>query len=272
MNSADRWGDLPLRAASAAVLVPVALGCIWAGGAWFPGLVLILSLGLAYEWLSVCGWRLTPLVMAVFAAVPIGVLAVSGGSTLAAGLILLAGSLAAFGMTGGGMAGRRSWLAPLGVPYLGLAAVSLVWLRADPVAGRTDVIVLLLIVWASDIGAYVVGRAVGGPKLAPVISPGKTVSGAVGGLLGAMLVGLAAGWLESGPMGRAILVSGATGCVAQAGDLFESWLKRRFGVKDSGKLIPGHGGVLDRLDALLSAAPFAALLAFLLGRGVVIWQ
>jgi phosphatidate cytidylyltransferase len=267
VSSADRWGDLPLRAASAAVLVPVALGCIWVGGVWFSGLVLILSLGLAYEWLSVCGWRLTPLAMAAFVTVPMAVLAVSYGSGSAGGLILLAGSLAAWGV-----AGRRSWLAPFGVPYLGLAAVSLVWLRADPAAGRTDVIVLLLIVWASDIGAYMVGRAVGGPKLAPVISPGKTVSGAVGGLLAAMLVGLAAGWLDSGPLGRAMLVAGATGCMAQAGDLFESWLKRRFGVKDSGHLIPGHGGVLDRLDALLSAAPFAALLAFLLGRGVVIWQ
>jgi phosphatidate cytidylyltransferase len=272
LSSPDRWGDLRLRVASAAVLVPVALGCVWVGGAWFSALVVILSMGLAYEWLSVCGWRLTPLMVAIFAAVPIGVLAISGGSTLAAALILLAGTLAAFGMTGGSVAGRRSWLAPFGVPYLGLAAASLVWLRADPAAGRTDVIVLLLIVWASDIGAYVVGRAVGGPKLAPAISPGKTVSGAVGGLLAAMLVGLAVSLLESGPTGRAVLVSGATGCVAQAGDLFESWLKRRFGVKDSGNLIPGHGGVLDRLDALLSAAPFAALLAFLLGRGVVIWQ
>jgi phosphatidate cytidylyltransferase len=255
------------RAASAAVLVPVALGCIWAGGAWFSGLVAILSLGLAYEWLSVCDWGVTPLVAAVFAAVPLAVLAFSGAETLAGLLILLAGTLAAWGA-----AGRRSWLAPFGVPYLGLAAVSLVWLRLDPAVGRTDVIVLLLIVWASDIGAYLVGRAVRGPKLAPVISPGKTVSGAFGGLLAAVLVGLVVGLLESGPLGRAMLVAGATGCVAQAGDLFESWLKRRFGKKDSGHLIPGHGGVLDRVDAVLSAAPFAALLAFAFGRGVVIWQ
>ncbi len=267
MSSPDRWGDLRLRVASAAVLVPVALGGIWAGGAWFSGLVAILSMAMAYEWLSVCGWRLSPVVAAVFASVPIGAVAVSGGSTLAGVLILFAGTLAAWGV-----AGRRSWLAPFGVPYLGLAAVSLVWLRADPAVGRTDVIVLLLIVWASDIGAYLVGRAVGGRKLAPAISPGKTVSGAVGGLLAAVLVGLVVGLLEAGPLGRAMLVAGATGCVAQAGDLFESWLKRRFGKKDSGNLIPGHGGVLDRVDAVLSAAPFAALLAFAFGRGVVIWQ
>jgi phosphatidate cytidylyltransferase len=263
----DRWGDLRLRVASAAVLAPVALGCIWLGGMWFAGLVLILSLGLAHEWLAVTGWRLTPLVAAIFAAVPIAVVAVSQGATLAAVLILMAGTLAAWGV-----AGRRSWLAPFGVPYLGAAAVSLVWLRADPAAGRTDVIVLLLIVWASDIGAYAVGRAVGGPKLAPAISPGKTVSGAVGGLLAAMAVGLLAGLLSGGALGRALLAAGAAGCVAQAGDLFESALKRRFDKKDSGKLIPGHGGVLDRLDALLSAAVFGALLALAFGRGVVIWQ
>jgi phosphatidate cytidylyltransferase len=160
----------------------------------------------------------------------------------------------------------------LGVPYLGLACVALVWLREATGAGRANVITLLLIVWASDIGAYVAGRAVGGPKLAPRISPGKTVSGAIGGLLAAMAVGVFAA-LHTGinPPWRSALLAMLVGCIAQAGDLFESALKRRFGVKDSGRLIPGHGGALDRLDALIAAAPFAALLALILGGGVVIW-
>ncbi|HET9020103.1 MAG TPA: phosphatidate cytidylyltransferase, partial [Acetobacteraceae bacterium] len=116
------------------------------------------------------------------------------------------------------------------------------------------------------IGAYLSGRLVGGARLAPRISPGKTWSGAIGGLLAAALVGAAAGG------GRGALVAAVLSVVAQAGDLAESAAKRRAGVKDSGRLIPGHGGVLDRLDALLAAAPAAALLALALGPGVALWE
>ncbi len=129
--------------------------------------------------------------------------------------------------------------------------------------------------WASDIGAYVAGRAIGGPRLAPRISPGKTVSGALGGLLAAVLVGIVAALslAASHPaaLWRAGLLAGLLGVVAQAGDLGESYVKRHFGVKDSGRLIPGHGGLLDRLDALLAVALAASLLALIEGRGVVLW-
>ena len=165
------------------------------------------------------------------------------------------------------LAGGISRARPLafGVPYLGLAAVALVWLRQPPMSGGANVIVLLLIVWASDIGAYMTGRAIGGPLLAPSISPGKTWSGAIGGLAAAGSTGLAASLvLGSGPIswrpaGFALLI----GVISQIGDLFESRLKRHFGVKDSGTTIPGHGGLLDRLDAVLTAAPTAALLALI---------
>jgi phosphatidate cytidylyltransferase len=136
------------------------------------------------------------------------------------------------------------------------------------------VIVLLLVVWASDIGAYVAGRAIGGPRLAPSVSPGKTWSGAVGGLVAAATVGFAAsvilgdGRISWRPATFAVLV----GFVSQAGDLFESHLKRHFGVKDSGSMIPGHGGLLDRVDAMLTAAPATALLALILRPGVGLWQ
>jgi phosphatidate cytidylyltransferase len=162
-----------------------------------------------------------------------------------------------------------------GGTYFLLAAVGLVWLRVDPVTGRTNVLFLLVLVWASDIGAYAAGRAIGGPRLAPRISPGKTVAGALGGLMAAVAVGVVAAVsvtsLQPASPWQAGLVGGLLGVVAQAGDLGESFVKRRFGVKDSGRLIPGHGGLLDRVDALLAVALAASLLALAQGRGVGLW-
>lgn len=159
-----------------------------------------------------------------------------------------------------------------GAAYILLAMGALTWLRFAPIVGRNNVLFLLLLVWSSDIGAYVTGRTVGGPRLAPSISPGKTVSGAIGGLLAAVLVGISTAALASDPPARAGIVAGLLGMVAQGGDLLESFAKRYFGVKDSGRLIPGHGGLLDRLDALLAAAIAAGLLVLFLGRGGILWQ
>jgi len=265
-----RWADLRLRILSAAVLAPLALACIWIGGIAFAGLLAVVTVGLAYEWLGLCRrWSLIALVL--FASIPAAVGIAAYGS-VAVALTLLTFATAAGTTISRGLSPSR----PLafGIPYVGLAAVSLVWLRQQPGSGGANVIVLLLIVWASDIGAYVAGRAIGGPRLAPAISPGKTWSGAAGGLVAAAVVGLAASailgnsGLHGRPAGLAVLV----GVVSQAGDLFESQLKRHFGVKDSGTMIPGHGGLLDRLDAVLTAAPATALLALVLGRGVVLWQ
>ena len=161
-----------------------------------------------------------------------------------------------------------------GLAYVGIAEAALLWLRADPAAGRANLLFLVAIVWACDIGAYLVGRLVGGPRLAPRISPGKTWSGALGGLMAAIAVGLAAAHFmpEAGAMWQAAAVAAGIALVAQAGDLFESFVKRRLEVKDSSHIIPGHGGLFDRLDGLLAAAPVAASLAFCLGPGVVLWQ
>jgi phosphatidate cytidylyltransferase len=163
-----------------------------------------------------------------------------------------------------------------GAAYILLAAGGLIWLRADPVAGRANLLFLLVLVWASDIGAYVAGRAVGGPKLAPRISPGKTVAGALGGLFAAVTVGVVVALTTFAPTytvpWRAGALAGLLGVVAQAGDLGESFVKRQFGVKDSGRLIPGHGGLLDRVDALMAVALAASLLALVEGRGVVLWK
>jgi phosphatidate cytidylyltransferase len=244
---------LRLRILSGGVLIPIAIACIWLGGAAFAGLVALIAAGLAYEWLGLCRQR-TPVAIALFAALPLTVI-----------LTAWAGAVAA-------MSPSRPMA--FGLPYLGLGTVALVWLRQPTMSGTANVIGLLLIVWASDIGAYVVGRAVGGPRMAPAISPGKTWSGAAGGLVAAAATGLAAATIVGDtvlswrPFGYAVFI----GVISQIGDLFESQLKRHFGVKDSGKVIPGHGGLLDRLDAVLTAAPAAALLALILGRGVILWQ
>jgi phosphatidate cytidylyltransferase len=160
-----------------------------------------------------------------------------------------------------------------GILYIGLAGLALIELRHDTEAGRQNVLFLFLVVWASDIGAYAAGRTLGGPKLAPAISPSKTWSGAAGGLLASVVVGVAAAMaMAPGSVWRAALVAALLGLATQAGDLLESWIKRRYHRKDSSGLIPGHGGVLDRLDGLLAAAPVAALLSFQLGYGNVLWR
>ena len=185
----SRWSDLGLRVASAAVLLPVALACLYSGGvAWF-ALVLAATLALLWEWWRL--WRLKP------GAIP--------------ALTLLAG-----------------WF------YMVLGAGSLYWLRSDPVAGLIDVLFLLVVVWSSDIGAYIAGRLIGGPKLAPAISPGKTWSGAVGGLVCAMIIGLLVSRaIAPGPAAHALIVGAGLSVASQLGDLLESALKRHFGVTDS---------------------------------------
>jgi phosphatidate cytidylyltransferase len=152
--------------------------------------------------------------------------------------------------------------AALGLPYIGLAVFSLIWLRDRDMVGWPLTLFVFLIVWASDIGAFVVGRTLRGPRLAPKISPNKTWAGFGGALVfsGGIAVGWASifGYAHEGAKAAQIAI--ILSLAGQGGDLFESAMKRRFGVKDSGGLIPGHGGMLDRIDALLFAAPAFVLL------------
>jgi phosphatidate cytidylyltransferase len=226
------------------------------------------------EWATLCGFAGLTLPSLALAAclVAAGVAALLGQHLAALGVLTL--GMALSWRLGG------AWLA-WGVPYIGLPLLAMSWLRDRPLpgpagsdaVGRADVLFVVLVVWASDIGAYVAGRLIGGPKLAPAISPGKTRSGALGGLVAAMAVGAAAAHgLGLGSPGRAAVIAGVLAVASQVGDLFESWVKRRFGVKDSGWLIPGHGGLFDRMDGLLAAAPTAAALAILAGRGGVLWN
>jgi phosphatidate cytidylyltransferase len=253
---------LARRTGSAVVLVLAALVALWLGGWLFVGLVAAAVLCMAYEWgrLAVDADTTARLLLQILCGLfPALAVLVSARGDAAGGLLLvtLAAPLAAAIMA---LAGPRGSIrAGMGVLYLGLPAVTIVWLRQAP-AGIALVLWLLLVVWATDIAAYLFGRAIGGAKLAPAISPGKTWAGLIGGMAGAALVGA----LTSRAVGGAAWVGAASGCVlavvAQTGDLFESLMKRRAGVKDSGALIPGHGGALDRLDGLLFTAPAYALL------------
>lgn len=274
----SRWPDLRKRALSAALLIPAAVLCIWLGAEAWTALMAAAVALLAWEWVRLCGFstrRLPGLAVPVL-VLAAGTLAVEAAWTWALGLLV--SGFAVLWTFGRPLAEPRArsgaWLA-FGVLYIGLAGIALIHLRGDTAVGRGNVLFLFLVVWASDIGAYLAGRRFGGPKLAPAVSPNKTWSGAAGGLVAAMLVGLLAAAViapEGLAVGRALLVAAILAVLAQLGDLFESWLKRRFNVKDSSALIPGHGGLLDRLDALLAAAPAAALLGALSGVGTALWH
>jgi len=146
------------------------------------------------------------------------------------------------------------WLA-VGAAYILAAAYVLFLMRGDGAAGRSVILFLFVVTWLTDTGAYLTGRALGGPKLAPRISPSKTISGAIGGLLAGVGAGILVWYLTGGTIDGQVAIAAVVGSIAcQVGDLLESGAKRHFGVKDSGRLIPGHGGVLDRADGLLAAA------------------
>jgi phosphatidate cytidylyltransferase len=269
--AAIRWADLRTRLISAAILGPLALLCLWFGGTAFILLIGVGAIGIVREWLRMCRTPpLEPAALAVAAGVLGAMAAAVDAHPLAGIAVLIAATVLAFGLA---RVAGRSGVVAAGVPYIGAGALALLWLRDDPMVGRGDLVFLVVTVWASDIGAYLVGRWIGGPRLAPRISPGKTWSGAAGGLVGGCLCGLAVAHLFPVPAEswHVVAIAALLGVVAQAGDLLESLIKRRFGVKDSGRTIPGHGGLLDRIDGLLTAAPVAALLALALGRGVVLW-
>ena len=261
-----RWSDLRTRVISAVVLAPVVLGCLWGGGPYWGTLIIIAGVGLALEWVALCGsmpsaWPGFGVVAAVLAGVA---LTAMERLDLGIGILLIGAGLVL-------PPGR--WRLAAGVAYAGVGATALTWLRLDPLAGRANLVFLVAVVWASDIGAYLAGRLIGGPKLAPSISPGKTWSGAAGGLAAAMLAGCAAGQaMAPGAPVRAAALACLLAAASQAGDLMESAIKRGFGVKDSGRLIPGHGGLMDRLDGFLVAAPVAAALGLLVGRGTALWH
>lgn len=244
-------GNLRQRVLSAIVLAVVVLALTWAGGVWYRLLAAVIGAAVFYEWITMAGARDRP-VLGLVAAVPLLALVWGLPALVLLGLLLLA--LAVAGIHARWM-GAGPWPVA-GLAYAGLTAIALAGLRGADAAGLAATLFLFAVVWATDILAYFTGRALGGPKLAPSISPGKTWSGAVGGAVAAVLAGLAVAASFGALPGWAALFALALvlSVVSQAGDLFESALKRRFGVKDSSQLIPGHGGVMDRVDGLAAAA------------------
>lgn len=166
--------------------------------------------------------------------------------------------------------GNPKWLIA-GILYISIPSGILIWLRGDVASGMITIFWLFAVVWTADIAAYISGRSIGGPKLAPRISPKKTWAGFIGGITIATLVaGSFAVYWDGSPL--LLGIWGAVVAIAsQAGDLLESAIKRHFGVKDSSTLIPGHGGVLDRVDALVAGAVAIAILKYTLGRDVMPW-
>jgi phosphatidate cytidylyltransferase len=266
-------GSLRLRVVSALVLAPPALAAVWFGGIWL-GLLTLAAAGLmAWEWSRLCNeGRLGTEGGVVIASVLLAVLAAAAGRFGAALAVAVVGAVAAF-LLCRRLSRPSPRLLAVGTLYVGLPCIALLWLAASPSDGRATLLWVLALVWATDTGAYAFGRTFGGPKLAPRVSPKKTWSGLLGGVLCAALAGLAAAFVAGAPAPFVVLlVSAGLAVVEQFGDLAESAVKRRFGAKDAGTLIPGHGGLLDRLDGLLAVAPAVALLSLVGGGGVLTWR
>jgi len=263
---------------SALALAPLPVAAIWFGGASLALLTGIAGAVMAWEWGRLCRGVLAQRLASGSTEIAlVGVVIV----TVAVAAVGAAGAAIALAFLGAGLVfwtasqrsgGEPAWTA-LGALWVALPCISLLWLALGESGGKTTLLWVLAVVWATDIGAYAVGRCVGGPRLAPRWSPRKTWSGFAGGLLCAALAGGATALvLRVSPALPLVLVSAGLAIVAQFGDLAESLAKRRFGVKDSSGLIPGHGGLLDRLDGLLAVIPAVALMTLIGGHSVLAWQ
>ncbi len=260
-KTAKSMSDLKPRLIAGAVMAAVALALAYAGPKSFALLVIAVALIMCWEWgrvvrgeefgLAFVVHAGTIIVAGVLAAV--GLPALGGVAVAIGGIILLVMPL-----------GPRQAMSAAGVAYVGFPTVAMLWLRADVSLGFVAILFIFAIVWGSDIGAFVAGRTIGGPKLWPRVSPNKTWAG----LLGALAAGLVSGLIFAQVVsGASSLVLGTNGVllafVAQMGDLAESALKRQFGIKDSSAIIPGHGGVMDRADSTVAVSVAVSILALL---------
>lgn len=254
------WDNLGLRIVSGVVLAPTALAITWFGGALFLLLIAIAVTLLSTEWaVMVAPTALARVAVAMTASVLAVALFAYGGQLAVSAAMILVGALASAVVSRGATERRAD--AAYGVLYVGPACLAIIWLR-HTAQGAGWTVMLLATTWAADICAFVTGNALKGPKLWPRFSPNKTWSGFFGGLLGAVGAAVAVPGLPILPNGQPLLhlslvgaglIGLTAGLATMMGDLWESMLKRRFGVKDSGDLIPGHGGLLDRVDGLMFA-------------------
>ncbi|MBR0739551.1 phosphatidate cytidylyltransferase [Bradyrhizobium liaoningense] len=264
--------NLVMRVLAALVLAPLTIAIAYAGGWLWALLVTLVSIGLFAEWLMVVG---------------AGSAALTGAGTV---VLAMMGAAVAFGalktsiitgLIGGAIVtliarGKFLWAAT-GFAYAAAALLASILVRKDLVTGFSALMFVLLVVWATDIGGYFAGRSIGGPKLWPRVSPKKTWAGALGGFVASLLVAVGFAACGFGKLAPLLLVSAILSVVSALGDLFESAVKRRFGVKDSSHLIPGHGGLMDRLDGFVAAILVAWIIGFLrhgvhsAGSGLMVW-
>lgn len=264
--------NLLMRVAAAVVLAPLTVGIAYLGGWLWALLVLAAAVGLYVEWLTIVGAARNTAVLVA------GVVALLVGGLCMVHWIAVAAAVMAAGLVVVAIAGgeRRVWAAT-GLAYAACALVASDLVRGDAETGFLALMFVLLVVWVTDIGGYFAGRGIGGPKLWPRVSPKKTWAGAIGGLVGSLVVAAVFAVLGLGRMGPLLALASVLSVVSQLGDLFESAVKRTFGVKDSSHIIPGHGGLLDRLDGFVAAIVFAALVGALrggidgVGRGLMVW-
>ena len=271
--SAARSGELGKRVLSSLVLVPAAGLLIWAGGSAFDLGILFIAGVMAWEWgalvsapsdrnrtrLVLAAALLISFVVGLLVHVPAGVACAAVTVPIS---ILLARQLRVVGPL---------WV---GVAVVGTVfpALAMVWMRSHIDFGLETVIYVIASVALTDIGAYAAGRTIGGPKLMPKVSPSKTWAGLCGGIAGSMAVAGIFALLHSDARIVALIpLAVGIALIAQAGDLMESAVKRHFKVKDSGSLIPGHGGILDRVDGLMTVLPVVALAMWVSGRSILQW-
>lgn len=234
-------GGLTTRVLSAVVLAPPVLAIVYLGSPYFEILIAVAAAILVWEWNRLCGVEPS---------------AARNGPREAPAM---------------SPANRTLWRV-LGLLYVVIPCLALVWLRADQELGRETVFWLIAVVWATDIGAYAFGSLIGGPRLAPAVSPNKTWAGLIGGILCAGAIGAATVTvLGRGDIAVLVAISAVLGLTAQGGDLLESLFKRRFGAKDAGNIIPGHGGLFDRVDGLLAAAVATVAIGLAGKGGVLTW-
>ena len=252
--------NLKLRLMSGAVLAGIAFGLAYAGPLPFAVLVLVCALVISWEWGRLVRAAAFDLGFFVHGAAVTAAIALAASGCAALAVAVLATAAITLVPL---YFGRGARLSALGIFYVGLPAVALLWLRGDEPFGFLAVVLIFAIVWTSDTAAFAAGRAIGGPKLWPKVSPKKTWAGLIGALLAGGAAGAAFGLIagDVSPL-RLLLVGVALSGVAQAGDLAESALKRLFGLKDASHLIPGHGGFMDRMDSIVTVAVAAALYAF----------
>lgn len=265
--------NLAMRVMAALVLAPLAIAAAWFGGWFWIGLATITVVGLFGEWFLIIGNLARPALLWGFLSLGAAGVCLGINNFELANLCIALGLFAMFLFSA---PAKRSWSA-IGLGYTAAALFACVLVRRDPSYGFQALIFVFLVVWITDILGYFVGRGVGGPKLWVRVSPKKTWSGAIGGVAGSIVFAAAFAAAGYGKLAPMLLLGTVISVISQLGDLFESALKRQFGVKDSSQIIPGHGGLLDRLDGFMAAIIAAAVIGYMrsgtdgIGQGLLVW-